>query len=238
PAWRGGGCAWPGLWTEPPGVSICRSPRGSPDPSRGAPQELRCAARARRRLLRGRRGRDRRAPRPQRRRQVDDARRPRHPAPLRRGTGRGGGPRAPGRRRPRPPRARPRPAAGRGLPDARGAREPALLRARLRARERGGGAERLCARVVLLDRGRVVAAGTPAALVAGAGLRPILRLRTGRPLPPGWLAGVAGATLADPSAPETTIAVTDTATAPAILAAALRAGGDVLEMAQIGRAHV
>src|SRR5438034_651415 len=63
-------------------------------------------------------------------------------------------------------------------------------------------AERLCDRVVLLDTGRVVAAGTPAALVAGAGLTPLLRVRTARPLPPGWLAGVAGATLADSSAPE------------------------------------
>ena len=94
-------------------------------------------------------------------------------------------------------------------------------------------AERLCARVVLLDTGRVVAAGTPAALVAGAGLTPVLHLRTARPLPPGWLAGIAGAALADSSAPETTVKVTDTATVPAILAAALRAGGDVLEMALV-----
>ena len=94
-------------------------------------------------------------------------------------------------------------------------------------------AERLCARVVLLDAGRVVAAGTPAALVAGAGLGPVLRLRTARPLPPGWLDGIAGATVGESSAPETTVAVTDTAAVPAILAAALRAGGDVLEIALV-----
>ena len=94
-------------------------------------------------------------------------------------------------------------------------------------------AERLCARVVLLDAGRVVAAGTPAALVAGAGLTPVLRLRTARPLPAGWLAGIAGATLAEFSAAETTVKVAETATVPVILAAALRAGGDVLEMALV-----
>ena len=94
-------------------------------------------------------------------------------------------------------------------------------------------AERLCARVVLLDAGRVVAAGTPAALVAGAGLGPVLRLRTARPLPPAWLDGIAGATVGESSAPETTVAVTDTAAVPAILAAALRAGGDVLEIALV-----
>ena len=94
-------------------------------------------------------------------------------------------------------------------------------------------AERQCARVVLLDRGRVVAAGTPAALVAGAGLTAVLHLRTARPLPPGWLAGIAGATLAEATVPKTVVALTDTATVPAILAAALRAGGDVLEMALV-----
>ena len=94
-------------------------------------------------------------------------------------------------------------------------------------------AERLCAHVVLLDAGRVVAAGTPAALVAGAGLTPVLRLGTARPLPPGWLAGIVGATLGESSAAETTVKVADTATVPVILAAALRAGGDVLEMALV-----
>ena len=89
-------------------------------------------------------------------------------------------------------------------------------------------AERLCARVVLLDRGRVVAAGTPAALVAGAGMTPIVRLRTVRPLRPGWLDGTAGARLGDDAGEEIVVAVADTAAVPAVIAAALRAGGDVL----------
>jgi ABC-2 type transport system ATP-binding protein len=91
-------------------------------------------------------------------------------------------------------------------------------------------AERLCARVVLLDAGRVVAAGTPAALIASAGLTPLLRLRTARPLPSGWLAGIPGAEPVDAAQPESAVRMADTATVPAILAAALRAGGDVLEM--------
>jgi linearmycin/streptolysin S transport system ATP-binding protein len=54
-------------------------------------------------------------------------------------------------------------------------------------------AERLCDRVVLIDGGRVVAAGTPAELIerAGGGLR--LELRTRAPLPEGWLDAVPGA---------------------------------------------
>src|SRR5207249_12147754 len=63
-----------------------------------------------------------------------------------------------------------------------------------------------------------------------SGLTPVLRLGTARPLPPGWLAGIVGATLGESSAAETTVKVADTATVPVILAAALRAGGDVLEM--------
>jgi len=94
-------------------------------------------------------------------------------------------------------------------------------------------AERLCARVVLLDAGRVVAAGTPAALVAGTGLTAVLRLRTARPLPSHWLTGIAGVEPIEAAAPEAAVRVADTATVPAILAAALRAGGDVLEMALV-----
>ncbi len=56
-------------------------------------------------------------------------------------------------------------------------------------------AERLCDRVVLIDGGRVVAAGTPAQLIerAGGGLR--LDLRTHSPLHAGWLDEVCGATI-------------------------------------------
>jgi ABC-2 type transport system ATP-binding protein len=54
-------------------------------------------------------------------------------------------------------------------------------------------AERLCDRVLLIDHGRLVAAGTPAALTHGedAGMRLVLVTRD--PLPAGWLAGLAGA---------------------------------------------
>jgi ABC-2 type transport system ATP-binding protein len=54
-------------------------------------------------------------------------------------------------------------------------------------------AERLCDRVVLIDHGRAVAAGTPAALVRQAANRLRLAVVTRRAVPPGWLDGVAGA---------------------------------------------
>jgi ABC-2 type transport system ATP-binding protein len=94
-------------------------------------------------------------------------------------------------------------------------------------------AERLCARVVLLDAGRVVAAGAPAALVAGAGMAPVVHLRTARPLPPGWLAGLAGARLLDDGGEEAAVAVADATAVPAVIAAALRAGGEVLAMSLV-----
>jgi len=91
-------------------------------------------------------------------------------------------------------------------------------------------AERLCNRVVLLDRGRVIASGTPAALVAGAGMTASLRLRTRSPLPSGSLAEVAGVRVAECSGCDVVVAVADVAAVPAVLAAALRAGGDVLDV--------
>jgi ABC-2 type transport system ATP-binding protein len=91
-------------------------------------------------------------------------------------------------------------------------------------------AERLCARVVLLDRGRVIASGAPAALVAGAGMMPVVRLRTARPLPARWLDGIAGTRIADVADAETAVAVADAASVPAVLAAALATGIDVLDM--------
>jgi ABC-2 type transport system ATP-binding protein len=90
-------------------------------------------------------------------------------------------------------------------------------------------AERLCGRVVLLDRGRVVASGTPAALVAGAGLMPRVHLTTARPLSAGWLATVAGARVIEHGT-EAIVEVADPSAVPAILAAALRAGEDVREL--------
>src|SRR5690606_10662016 len=54
-------------------------------------------------------------------------------------------------------------------------------------------AEQLCDRVVLVDRGRIVATGTPESLVAG--LHPGLRIDvvTEHPLPAGWLGNLQGA---------------------------------------------
>jgi len=58
-------------------------------------------------------------------------------------------------------------------------------------------AELLCDRVVLIDQGRLLAEGTPAALIrrARGGLR--LELATRDPLPPGWEQGLAGVELAE-----------------------------------------
>src|SRR5262249_59456509 len=54
-------------------------------------------------------------------------------------------------------------------------------------------AERLCDRVLLIDHGRVVAAGTPAELTRrqDGGMRLVLVTRA--PLPAGWLDGLTGA---------------------------------------------
>jgi len=90
-------------------------------------------------------------------------------------------------------------------------------------------AERLCARVVLLDAGQVVSAGAPAALVAATGMAPRLVLRTARPLPPGWLASVPGATLVAAGAHDVTLTVADCGAVPAVLLAAARAGAEVEE---------
>jgi ABC-2 type transport system ATP-binding protein len=94
-------------------------------------------------------------------------------------------------------------------------------------------AERLCARVVLLDGGRVVAEGTPEALVARAGMTPVVRLRTLRPLPSGWTAGVAGARLLDDAGDEAAVGVVDASALPAVVAAALRTGADVVGLSLV-----
>jgi ABC-2 type transport system ATP-binding protein len=92
-------------------------------------------------------------------------------------------------------------------------------------------AERLCDRIVLLDDGQLLATGTPTALVARSGLQPQVRLRTARALPDGWLGGVTGATPLASSAELATLAVRDATVVPAVLAAAERGGGEVLEFA-------
>jgi linearmycin/streptolysin S transport system ATP-binding protein len=92
-------------------------------------------------------------------------------------------------------------------------------------------AERLCGRVVLLDAGRVVAAGAPETLVARSGLTPRLTMRTAAPLPRAWLAGVPRARLVDGTGAIAEVAVETSADVPAVLEAAARAGAEVRECA-------
>jgi ABC-2 type transport system ATP-binding protein len=93
-------------------------------------------------------------------------------------------------------------------------------------------AERLCGRVVLLDAGRVVAASSPAALIAGSGLPPRLHLRTRAPLVGAWLAGVAGARAlgGDGACAGAEVALDDLGALPAVLLAAARTGGEVRDV--------
>jgi ABC-2 type transport system ATP-binding protein len=91
-------------------------------------------------------------------------------------------------------------------------------------------AERLCGRVVLLDAGRVVAAGTPDELVARTGIPPRVLLRTSRALPPDWLGALGTAAVVDGRGTSVTVALPDNAAVPAVLAAATRAGAEILEL--------
>jgi ABC-2 type transport system ATP-binding protein len=91
-------------------------------------------------------------------------------------------------------------------------------------------AERLCGRVVLLDDGRLVAAGTAADLVGVSGIASSLYLRTRRPPPPDWLDGLGSVRVLAANGTTATLAVDDPAAMPVVLARAARAGGDVLEM--------
>jgi ABC-2 type transport system ATP-binding protein len=63
-------------------------------------------------------------------------------------------------------------------------------------------AEQLCDRVVLIDRGRVVALGTPQEIVAQAGLQLAAEVVTERSLPASWLDGLEGARLLESHARE------------------------------------
>jgi ABC-2 type transport system ATP-binding protein len=96
-------------------------------------------------------------------------------------------------------------------------------------------AERVCDRVVLIDHGRVIALGTPAALVQelGEGLR--LTVVTREPLPAGWLDGAPAACIAGAPAVTTRghaaqITLPKLADAAIVLQRATATGGDVLEL--------
>ncbi|HUE39765.1 MAG TPA: ABC transporter ATP-binding protein [Candidatus Binatia bacterium] len=91
-------------------------------------------------------------------------------------------------------------------------------------------ADRLCDRVVLLDEGSVVACGTPAELVARAGKLPVVRLRTERSLPEGWLAGIGAAEIARRDGLEADVEVDALTDVASVLLAAARAGGEVREV--------
>ena len=99
-------------------------------------------------------------------------------------------------------------------------------------------AERLCDRVLLIDHGRTLATGTPAALIeeVGSGLR--LDVTTRTTLPAGWHAEVAGVQAIGEFASETPASVRGTsvqvrvdtlAAAPRVLERAAALGGEVLE---------
>ena len=91
-------------------------------------------------------------------------------------------------------------------------------------------AERLCSRVVLLDEGRIVAAGTAEALVSGIRSLPSIRLTTARPLPAQWLSKVASARIVRRAVGELEIEVAGLADVPAVLLAAVQAGGEILDL--------
>jgi ABC-2 type transport system ATP-binding protein len=91
-------------------------------------------------------------------------------------------------------------------------------------------AQRLCDRVILLDGGRVIASGTPAELVARLGLRPLLTLRTERPLPAGWPGAVARARVTSATAERIVLEVDEVGIVPALLDRARADGGEILDV--------
>src|SRR5262249_44836641 len=92
-------------------------------------------------------------------------------------------------------------------------------------------AERLCDRVILLERGRVIASGTPAQLVAQIGLRPVLTLTTERPLPAGWPGAGARARATSAAGRSIVLEVDEAGIVPALLDRARADGGEILDVA-------
>jgi ABC-2 type transport system ATP-binding protein len=94
-------------------------------------------------------------------------------------------------------------------------------------------AERLCDRVVLIDSGRLVAAGTPAELIERYGGGSHLEVATRAAPPPGWLDGIDGARAlggqADDGHYRSRVALDDLAGAAAVLERAARQGVAVLD---------
>ncbi len=91
-------------------------------------------------------------------------------------------------------------------------------------------AERICARTILLDAGRVVASGPTTDLVGACGVAASLSLRTLRTPPPDWLDGLGSVRVLAASGTRATLALDDPAVLPVLLARAARSGGDVVEL--------
>jgi ABC-2 type transport system ATP-binding protein len=95
-------------------------------------------------------------------------------------------------------------------------------------------AEQLCDRVVLLDAGRVVASGTPAALVQAHARGVRVEIVTRERLPHGWLVRVPEAQPQPLAAvgegpPRTTVSIAAVASAPRLLEAVAACGAELLE---------
>jgi ABC-2 type transport system ATP-binding protein len=99
-------------------------------------------------------------------------------------------------------------------------------------------AERVCDRVVLVDEGKVVAAGAPAALIRSMGEGLELEVVTVEPLPHGWLDGLNGVrqcgsdhdgNAASRRGNVVRVSVAALSTAPRVLERAAAAGGHVVE---------
>jgi ABC-2 type transport system ATP-binding protein len=92
--------------------------------------------------------------------------------------------------------------------------------------------ERLADRIILIDRGRVVAEGASAALIALAGTEPRIEVTTANPLTPGWAHGVEGVrelTRQGDNGAKVSLALVRVDQAPEILRMAERDGGQVVE---------
>jgi len=101
-----------------------------------------------------------------------------------------------------------------------------------------GEAEQLCDRVVLIDHGEVIAAGTPATLIRSAVPRLSIDVVTERPLPTDWLNGFDGASalperiaaeLGEPGRNFSRVCVDAVEAAPEVLRRATAFGGKVNE---------
>jgi ABC-2 type transport system ATP-binding protein len=99
-------------------------------------------------------------------------------------------------------------------------------------------AERICDRVVLVDEGKVVTAGAPAALIRSMGEALQLEVVTAGPLSPGWLDGLAGTRVHDLDGGDHLVArrgnlvrvsISSLELAPRVLERAAAGGGRVVE---------